>query len=153
MPAKIYKVKLTKEEREELRRIVKKGKVSGKKRRHAEILLKADECQKKGAWKDKKISEAFEVGTATVERIRTRFVEEGLEAALNGKSPNREKFRKFDGDKEARLIATACMKAPEGRSRWTLKMLADKMVELEIFESISTETIRQTLKKTKLNHG
>jgi len=104
MPAKIYKVKLTKEEREELTRLVRKGKVAARKRRHAEILLKADEGAKRGAWKDKKISEAFEVGTATVERIRTRFVEEGLEAALNGKSPNREKFRKFDGDKEALLI-------------------------------------------------
>lgn len=153
MPAKKYKVKLTKEERKNLTGIVKKGKVAARKRRHAEILLKADEYRKGRAWKDEKISEAFEIRIGTVERIRKRFVEEGIEAALNGKSPNREKFRKFDGDKEAKLIAVACTKAPEGRNRWTLNLLADKMVELNIFETISKETIRTTLKKTRLSLG
>ena len=132
---------------------MKKGKVSAIKRRHAEILLKADEDRKGKSWKDSKISEAFEMRIVTVERIRKRFVEEGFEAALNGKSRNREKFRKFDGEKEAQLIAVACTKAPEGRNRWTLNLLADKMIELNIFESISKETIRTTLKKTKLNLG
>jgi transposase len=153
MPAKKYKVRLTKEERKELTEIVKKGKVAAIKRRHAEILLKADEDRRGMAWRDEKISEAFEIRIVTVERLRKRFVEEGLEVALNGKSRNREKFRKFDGDKEAQLIAVACTEAPEGRSRWTLNLLANKMIELNIFESISKETIRTTLKKTKLNLG
>ena len=90
---------------------------------------------------------------ATVERIRKAFVEEGLERALNAKRPRRTRPPKFDGESEARLIAVACSEPPPGQVRWTLKLLADELVELDVFDSVSTETVRQTLKKTNLNLG
>jgi transposase len=99
-------------------------------------------------WLDSKISEAFGVSTRTVERVRERLVQQGLESALNRATPIRVKGRTIDGENEAHLIALACGEAPEGRSRWTLRLLGQQMVELGYVESVSHETIRQTLKKT-----
>lgn len=153
MPKKIYVVTLSVEERSYLRSLISKGKVSAHKRLHAQILLKADSGSHGESWTDEKISRAYDVSRATVERVRQRCVEEGLEAALNRKKQLSRKAKKFDGEAEAHLIATACSKAPGGRSRWTLKLLGDKMVELGFVESVCNETVRKTLKKTASSHG
>jgi transposase len=144
---KKYIVRLAQEEREELKRLISKGRTAAYKIKHANILLKADADGE--AWTDEKIARAFSVHTNTVVNVRERFVMEGLESALNRKKrerPPREKI--LDGEKEARLIAVSCTEPPEGRARWTLRLLADRLVELEIVESISHETVRQALKKT-----
>jgi transposase len=147
MPAIIYKVDLTSEEREELLRLIRRGKPSARKVNRARILLKADE-----GLKDEEIVKALNTGRATVERVRKRFVQEGLESALNERRRvGRE--RKLSGREEAHFVALACSDAPEGHKRWTLRLLADKMVELEITEAISHETVRQLLKKTNLSLG
>jgi transposase len=115
----------------------------------ARILLKADQADGGPAWADEQIAEAVEVSTDTVARVRQRFVEHGLEAALvrtRQDKPSRE--RKLDGVAEARLLALACSDPPDERKAWTLKMLADKLVELEVVESVSTETVRRAMKKT-----
>ncbi|MBN2022469.1 MAG: helix-turn-helix domain-containing protein [Pirellulales bacterium] len=121
--------------------------------RRARILLKADVGQHGPGWTDAKIVEALDVSQSTAYRVRQTFVEEGLEAALHRKRPTGRQYRKLDGRQEAHLIAVACSAPPRGRSRWTLKLLADKLVELEIVESIGTETVRRTLKKTSLSLG
>ena len=146
MPKKKYIVKLTPDEREELETLISSGKSSARKLTRARILLKADE-----GWIDKAISEALDVGTATVERVRKRFVETGLEA-INRRKPRRQYERKIDGNAEAYLIALACSAPPKGRKRWTLRLLADKLVTLEEvdIESVSHETVRQVLKKNEL---
>ncbi len=144
---KKYVVCLTNEERGQLAELIRKGKAAAYKIRHAHILLKADVDGL--AWSDDQIGEAFSVHTNTVGSLRQRFVEQGLEAALNRKErarPPRE--RKLDGEAEARLIAVSCGKPPEGYNRWTLRLLADKAAELEIVDTISHETVRRTLKKT-----
>lgn len=153
MPSKKYKVVLESDERASLRSLISRGKVAAYKRTHAQILLKADESPSGPHWPDQTISEAFDTSVSTVERVRKAFVEEGVEAALTRKTPVRPSNQKVDGDKEAHLIAIACSAPPEGRVRWTLRLLADKMVELRYFESISAETIRQVLKKTSLSLG
>lgn len=145
---KKYIVRLTETERRELEHIVHKGKASAQKRLHAQVLLKADVSELGDKWRDKQICEAFDVSPRTVERIREKLVEKGLEAALNRVPPSRVKSKTLDGENEAHLIALTCGEAPEGRNRWTLRLLASKMVELKYVESISYETIRQTLKKT-----
>jgi len=150
---KKYIVKLEEEEREELRRLIMQGQASARKLAHARILVKADSGEGGLAWSDQAISEALEVGTATVERVRQRFVEEGMQAALNRQKPSRRSPRKLDGEQEAYLIALTCSAAEAGRDRWTLQMLADKVVELHLVDSIARETIRQVLKKTNSSHG
>ena len=145
---KKYIVRLTETERNELINLIHKGKVAAQKRLHAEVLLKADVSEHGEKWRDKKISEAFGISTRTVERIRERLVEQGMEAALNKAKPTRVKSKTIDGENEPHLIALTCSEAPEGRSRWTLRLLSSKMVELGYVESVSYETIRQTLKKT-----
>ena len=140
---KKYVVDLTEQEREELHRIISTGKNSAQRIRWAHVLLKAD-----AGWTDDKISEAFVVSTPTVQRIRQRFVEEGMDVALGAHSRKPRLYaRRLDGEQEARLIALACSKAPGGHTRWTLRMLSEKMVELEYVESICHETVRQVLKK------
>jgi transposase len=127
--------------------LVSKGKANARKIVHAQILLKVDEAGPK--WTDEQASEAFGVHTNTVRFIRERFVFEGLESALNRKPqirPSRE--RTFDGEKEARLLAVACSQPPEGRVRWTLRLLAGRLVELQVVDRVSHETVRQALKKT-----
>ena len=127
--------------------LIHKGKVAAHKRLHAEILLKADISDLGEKWQDKPIGEAFGISTRTVERVRERFVQEGLEPALNRTKSIRVRSRIIDGENEAHLIALVCGDAPGGRSRWTLRLLGQRMVELGYVESVSHETIRQTLKK------
>jgi transposase len=151
---KKYKVTLTAEERNSLQSLIVAKKTAAKKVLHARILLKADAGPDGPAWIDARIAEAFEVDGSTVERIRQRFVEQGLDAALDRKKQDRpSRQRTLDGAAEARLIALACSEPPAGRVRWTLRLLADKLVELEIVEAVSTETIRRALKKTSSSPG
>jgi len=150
---KKYIVTLTEEEREMLQALLSRGKAAARKLMRARILLKADESPGAPSWNDDQIAEGLEVGRATVERVRTAFVEEGLEAALERHKPRREYTRTLDGDGEAHLVALACQKPPEGRGRWTLRLLADRMVALEYVEQVSYQTVRRTLKKTNLSLG
>src|SRR3712207_2203059 len=147
---KKYRVTLTAEEREELERLLARGKADVRKIKHAQILLKADEADDGPAWSDARIAEAVEAGTATVERLCRRFVEEGLASALSPyRGGTRSYERKLDGAQEAHLIALACSAPPEGRARWTLRLLAQRMVELAYVDTLSYETVRQTLKKER----
>jgi transposase len=151
---KKYKVTLTAEERQQLHELIAAGKAAAQKLTHARILLKADAAPGGPAWTDERIAEAVEVSIATVERVRQRFVELGLEAALARKMrdrPGRE--RTLDGRAEARLIAVACSAPPAGRKGWTMRLLADKLVELEVVDTISDETVRRVLKKTRSSPG
>lgn len=157
MPKKKYLVSLSPEERANLDKIIKTGRNPAYKLTHARTLLLADTNRIDGGWKDADISEALNIHLSTVERLRKRLVEEGLEAALNRQHGGGQSKR-LDGNSEAHLIAIACSEAPQGRSKWTLRLLADKMVELRYVETISHETVRQTLKKIsygpiKLNRG
>jgi transposase len=145
---KKYIVRLTPDERDQLLPMVRGGKAAARALLHARILLKADQDQEAAAWSDEAISEALEVHATTVARVRQRFVEQGLDAALRPKPTTRQYERKLDGAAEAHLIALACGPAPEGRAQWTLRLLADKLVELEHVGSVSHETVRRTLKKT-----
>lgn len=144
---KKYVVTLTEEERAGLRGLISAGKAAARKLMHARILVKADASPGRPGWDDVSISEALEVGTATIERVRKQFVEEGLEAALERRRPRRQYERRLDGVREAHLIAVTCSEAPEGRRRWTMQLLADKMVALGYVEVLSRETVRRTLKK------
>lgn len=146
-------MRLSADEREVLSELVNKGRVAARKRRHAEILLKADQGEAGSAWNDEKIAEAFDVSRSTVERVRQRLVEEGMEAALNDRPKSRHRTKKIDGENEARLVALACSEPPQGRVRWTMKLLAERMVELEYVESLSDEAVRKVLKKTNLSPG
>jgi len=142
-------VRLEAEERQRLQGLVRSGKAAAYKIRHANVLLAVDESEQGPGCKDEEVSRILGVTVRSIEKLRRRFVEEGLEACLIHKkrgmpSPN----RKFDGDKEAKLIAVACGPAPQGRARWTLELLADQVVRLGIVESCGAETIRRTLKKT-----
>ena len=146
---KKYEIELSSVEREFLREIVSQGSASARKIQHAQILLKADVSEKGPAWKDKAITDAFEVSIRTVERIRKRCVEHGLEDALvHRKNPNGVHRRKLDGHGEAHLSKLACSQPPEGRDSWTLQLLGDRLVELKVVDSICRETVRTTLKKT-----
>jgi transposase len=141
---KKYVVDLTEEERDRLVQLVRSGKHSARRIRWAQALLKAD-----AGWTDQKISEALDIGIRTVQRIRLRFVEEGIEVALGARSHKPRPYRrKLDGEKEAHLIVLACSEAPEGHTCWTLRMLADRMVELCYVDRVSHETVRRVLKKT-----
>ncbi len=148
MPAKKYKVILTEDERDDLKQLLSKGKVSARKLTHAQILLHADENALTGSLTDADIAQSLHISRLTVERVRKRCVEDGLESALNPKVQVRRRPRKLDGEAEAFLLATACSSAPEGYGGWTLQLLADRLVECEIVDSISSETVRKTLKKT-----
>jgi len=151
---KVFIVRLTDEERSELDSLIRKGKASALTLARARILLKADQGDKGEAWTDAEIAEALDVAPKTVFNIRRRWVEEGLEAALSRKKQaHPSRTRKLDGKTEAKLVATCCGPTPTGRARWTVRLLADKLVELEAVESISPETVRRTLKKTRLSLG
>jgi transposase len=146
---KKYPVILNDSERDELKRLIAAGTAPARKLTHARVLLKADQGPEGPGWVDDAVAEAVEVSQPTVSRVRKQYVEEGLEAALNRRPPNREYHRKLDGKQEARLVALACSDPPEGRARWSLRLLADKLVELEIVEEeVSYQTVRRTLKKT-----
>ena len=147
--AKKYLVTLTPEERHWLAALLSAGKRSALALTRARILLKADQTDCGPAWADADIAEALDCGLRTVERVRQRFVERGLDDALTHKeqeTPRRQTV--FDGAAEARLIALACSQPPDGRAGWTLRLLADRLVELEVVESVSRETVRRALKKT-----
>jgi transposase len=151
---KKYKVTLTAEERQQLSDLIAAGKTAALKAGHARILLKADASDGGPAWPDARIAEAVEVSVASVERVRQRFVEQGLDAALARKKQDRpSRERKLDGRAEARLVALACSAPPEGRNEWTMRLLADKLVELEIVDTVSDETVRRVLKKTSSSRG
>jgi transposase len=148
-----YKVTLSKEEREELLAIVGKGSHTAQQYRTAYILLNSDEGQYGERISGTQISKVLKVSGRMIDRAKQRFVEEGFEASLERRPMSKTKEKKTDGDLEAQLIALSCSKAPEGFAKWSLRLLADKMVELNYIESISHETIRKVLKKTNLNPG
>ena len=151
--AKKYRVGLTEEEQEELKAMVSKGRAAAYKQTHARILLLCDENQADSPMMDQEIARALKVGTATVERVRRRCVEEDVGAALGRKQQLNRRRKKLDGQGEAHLVAMACSQPSEGRVSWTLRMLADGLMEREIVDTISTETVRRTLKKTNSSHG
>jgi transposase len=145
---KKYIVRLDDDERGRLQRLVRAGKAAAYKIRHANMLLMADADGP--GWADERIAEGLGVSVGQIEHLRKRFVEQGIAACLERKQQERPSIEpKFDGEKEAKLIALACGKAPEGRERWSLRLLADRAVELRIVESTSHETVRQVLQKTR----
>ena len=151
---KKYTVALTAAERQQLSQLIASGRTAAQKLTHARILLKADAGPGGPAWTDRRIAQALEVSVATVERLRQRLVEEGLDAALARKKQDRpSRERKLDGRAEARLIALACSQPPDGRAAWTLQLLADKLVELRVVDSVCDETVRRVLKKTRSSRG
>ena len=151
---KKYLVTLTAEERQALHELTAAGKASARKLTHARILLKADQADGGPAWPDERIAEALDVGLSTIARVRQRFVEQALEAALDRKPQDRpSRRRKLDGRAEARLIALACASPPDGRQEWTMQLLADQLVALEVVDAVSDETVRRVLKKTSSSRG
>lgn len=150
---KKYRIRLTTDEQKELKALVSRGRTAAYKQTHARILLMSDESRHDGGMTDADISRALGVGLSMVERVRKRCVEEGIDSALNRKKQLRRRQKRLDGEGEARLIAMACGEPPDGRARWTLKLLADQLVECEVVETISTETVRRVLKKTNSSRG
>ena len=150
---KKFIVRLSEAERQNLTNLVRKGKVAAYRRTHAQILLLADEGEHGPKYRDNEIADRVGVNHRTVSRLRQRCVERGLDAALEREPRTRERSRILDGDGEAQVIALMCGEPPAGQSRWTLNLLGRRLVELEVVESISHETIRQGLKKTPLNLG
>ena len=153
MPLPKYIVRLTADERNRLEDLIRTGKRAASVILHARILLKADADAGGPGWDDDRIAEAVECGASTVYRVRQAFVEEGLDAALFRKKPTGRQYRKLDGVQEAHLVALACGSPPDGRHRWTLRLLADRLVELAVVDSISPECVRVTLKKTTSSPG
>jgi transposase len=154
MSEKKYRVELTGEEREHLKSLIRKGTAAALVLTRARILLKADQGEHGPAWDDARIAAALDVGLRTISRVRERLVDRGFAQVLERRpqeKPSTE--RKLDGAAEARLIAIACSKAPDGRVEWTMQLLADKLVELQIVDAISDETVRRTLKKTRFSRG
>ena len=150
---KKYPVFLSDAERVELQRLVAAGTAPARQLAHARILLKADQSPTGPAWVDQAIADALEISQPTVSRIRKQYVEQGLAAALNRRMPRRQYTRKLDGAQEARLVALACSEPPKGQARWSLRLLADKLVELEVVEEIAHQTVRRVLKKTSFSRG
>ena len=148
-----YVVRLTAAQRRELERMARSGEHSARMLVRARILLKADAADGGLAWDDASTAEALDCGARTVARVRKKFAQGGLDAALHQKKPTGRQYRKLDGAQEARLVALACSPPPDGRARWTLKLLADRLVELEVVASVSDETVRRTLKKTRSSPG
>ncbi len=148
-----YKVTLTKDERDQLMALIGKGKHTSQEYRNACILINSDESPFGKKITSEQIAQVLQINTKTVERVKQRFVEEGFESCIERKPyPNKGPI-KTDGDFEAHLVALSCSKTPKGYARWSLRLLADKMVELKYTDSISHETVRRVLKKTKSNRG
>ena len=145
---KSYVVRLTDEERGRIGTLLRHGRAHARSQLYARILLKVDASEGGPAWTDERIAEAMETSTDTVARERRRFVEDGLEVALMAKKPGKPRRRVLDGRAEANLVALSCSEPPEGRASWTLRLLADRMVELGHVGGVSRETVRRTLKKT-----
>jgi hypothetical protein len=150
---KTYHVRLTETERAQLPDLIAAGTAPARTLLHARILLKADEGPAGPAWVDQAIAEAVEVSQPTVSRVRKQYVAAGREAALNRRAPRRVYQRKLSGEHEARLGALACSPPPSGQARWSLRLLADKLVALEIVEEVSYQTVRRTLKRTPSSPG
>jgi transposase len=150
---KIYRVTLSQAERKQLLEMLRRGKSSALRQAHARVLLQADESEDGLSRSDAEIHEALGVAVSTIERVRQRFVEDGLEAALERKPTTRQYERLLDGKAEAHLIALACSDPPEGHAQWSVRLLADRMVVLDYVESVSRETVRRTLKKTRSSRG
>ena len=150
---KIYRVKLTEDEREHLQGLLQKGRIAGWKLQRAACLLKIDEADAGPAWSDQPTAEAFGVSVRTLESWRKQAVEHGPLSLLERKPQDKSMQRKLDGAGEARLVQLACSQPPEGRARWTLKLLADELVALEVVESISPSAVDRTLKKTRSSLG
>ncbi len=148
-----YKVTLTTEEREQLNAIISKGYHSAQQFRTAYILLNCDEGEYGEKIINEQVSSVLKISMRMIDRVKQRFVEEGFEVCLDRKPMSKTKTKKADGELEAHLIALSCSRAPTGFSRWSLRMLADRLVEMEYVKSISHETIRRVLKKTNLNPG
>lgn len=145
-------VRLDLKQRQALRRIIRTGRHPAALLRRAYILLRAD-ADGPDAWPDERIAEALDTTRVTVRRVRHQFVNEGLDATLHRKRPTGRQYRKLDGKQEAKLIAIACSPAPQGRGRWTMRLMADRLVELEVVESIDPATVCRTLKKTSSSPG
>lgn len=151
---KKYIVRLNEEQRQALKHLIGSGVAPARKIMHAQILLKADSSQRGPAWPDEQIQQTFEVGRSTIERVRKRFVEQGFDDALTRRpQPQRPEKRILNGKHEAYLIALACGEKPEGQERWSVRLLAHKMVEVGYVEQVGRETIRTTLKKMNSNPG
>jgi len=150
---KRHTVVLSEEERARLHTLIGQGAAPARALTHARILLKANQGEAGPSWTDAAIAAALEVNPATVARVRQRYAAAGLDAALDRKPPAREYRRTLDGQQEARLVALACSAAPEGRKRWTLRLLAERLVALEVVEAVSYETVRQALKQTGSSRG
>lgn len=150
---KRHTVRLSEEERARLHTLIGQGVAPARALTHARILLKANQGEAGPGWTDAAIGAALEVNPATVARVRMKYVAAGLEAAVYRKAPEREYRRRLDGEQEAHLAALACSAPPEGRKRWTLRLLAERLVELEVVESVSYETVRQVLQQTASSRG
>ena len=148
-----YRVTLTAEERKCLKQLICKGKTEGYRIRHAHILLALDEIEENKEWTDKAIAKAYHTTEKSVYNLRRRFVEQGFDKALGREKRTVAPRNKIDGETEAKIVALTCSNAPEGHSQWTLRLLAGKVVELGIMESVSHTAIADCLKKTKLSHG
>lgn len=153
MSEKQFIVQLSSEERAQLEALLHQSRVDARRVLRARMLLKADQAEGGPAWSDEQIAQAFEVGLSTPYRLRQRLVEEGLEAALSPRPRTSRKAGKLDGAAEAQLVATVCSPAPQGHARWSLRLLADELVRLEVVEQLSYETVRRVLKKTNSNPG
>jgi transposase len=143
-----FVVRLAAGQRTQLEQMIAAGRHAAAALVHARILLKADTGRGGPGWADAPIADALECGTATVARVRKRFAQGGLDAAVHRRKPTGRQYRKLDGTQEAHLVALACSAPPDGKARWTLKMLADRLVELEVVDAVSDETVRRVLKKT-----
>jgi transposase len=151
-PARKVIVRLTTDQRAALEDVVHTGACSAHTARRARILLKAD-ADGPDPWADERIAEALDVSRMTVMRVRQQFVADGFDAALHRQKPTGRQYRKLDGQQEARLVALACSEAPDGHARWTMKLLADQLVELQVVESIDPATVWRTLQKTTSSRG
>jgi len=150
---KKYIVKLIEEERKALKKIISNGNETAKRHKIAQILLLIDTGEEGKHYRDAQVTEQIAVSVKTVSRIRQKYVAGGLKKVFEKKFTPRPSRRKFDGEKEAQLIALCCSETPEGYSSWSLRLLADRLVQMKIVDKVSPNTVHQTLKKTKLNHG
>ena len=148
-----HRVYLSELQRQELSKRITSGHGSARELTHIRIILKSDEGPGGPAWRDEEVARALEVSIATIERVRRRFVADGLAAAVRRKRPAREYRRALDGEAEAHLVALSCSKPPKGRTRWSMRLLANRLVELHVVEAVSDETVRRVLKKTRSSRG
>ena len=150
---KQHMVVLSEQERARLHTLIGQGSAPARALTHARILLKASQGEAGPGWTDRAIATALEVHHTTVARVRQQYAAGGLAAAVDRKAPEREYLRKLDGEQEARLVVLACSTPPGGRKRWTLRLLAERLVQLEVVDTVSHETVRQALKQTSSSHG